>query len=120
MLQLKRIYDPVSVADGYRILIDRLWPRGVSKERAAVDLWAKDISPSDQLRKDSISNLIDYEETKARYLAELDDNPATPAFLELIENKLKDYTITLLYSSKDTEQNHGIILMSYLNDHGLK
>jgi uncharacterized protein YeaO (DUF488 family) len=109
---LKRAYDPAEASDGTRILVDRLWPRGVSKERAVLDQWMKEIAPSTELRKWFGHDPQRWEEFRRRYTVELDDN--AEAWRPLVDAAAAD-DITLLYSSRDTEHNHAVVLRDYLN-----
>ncbi len=112
MLKVKRIYDPASEDDGYRVLIDRLWPRGVSKENANIDLWMKEIAPSTELRKWFHHDLDKWEEFQQRYTVELSNKK------DLIDQLLKlkeEYkSITFIYSAKDREKNQAIVLIEVL------
>lgn len=116
-IQVKRVYDDLSgtsATDGFRIFVDRLWPRGESKETFHYDLWAKDIAPSTELREwyhaDSATR---WNAFAARYTAELKANPAMPDFIELMKaHKL----VTLLYSSRDEEHNNADVLAEYLKE----
>ncbi len=110
MLKIKRIYENYSEDDGYRILVDRLYPRGVKKEEAYIDLWLKAIAPSTELRRWFNHEPEKWEEFKTRYFAELDDNPA----VEIIQEKIASGTVTLLYSARDTEHNQALALREYL------
>lgn len=108
---IKRIYDPVDPSDGQRILVDRLWPRGVSKDKAALSLWLKEIAPSTELRK-WYGHLPEREqEFRQRYKAELDANPDVVHQLREI---VTAGPVTLLYSTHDTARNHAIVLADYL------
>ena len=111
-IRLKRVYDEFDESDGYRILIDRLWPRGIKKESLKLDLWDKDIAPSTELRKwfqsDQSGN---WNEFVVRYIAEL---RATNALPELVENIRGKKTITLLYGAKDPEHNQAVVLKDEL------
>lgn len=110
-LQLKRIYDPVSRDDGARILTDRLWPRGVKKEEAALTEWFKDISPSPELRKWFNHDPAHWEEFQRRYRQELAHNEAeVDKVLEILRHR----KVTLLIAARDPEHNHGLVLMDYL------
>jgi Uncharacterized conserved protein len=113
-LILKRIYDK-ELPEGYRILIDRLWPRGMSKVRAKLDLWAKQIAPSAELRKWFGHDPEKYTEFKKRYLEEIDQNLYTPEFLAEIKSALQKQDVLILYSAKDEEHNNAVVLMEYLN-----
>ncbi|BCB96853.1 hypothetical protein JZK55_17750 [Dissulfurispira thermophila] len=107
MLKLKRIYDPPSKGDGKRILVDRLWPRGVKKEEARIDEWLKDIAPSDELRKWFSHDPSKWEEFKRRYKAELKDQGE---LIERLRAEAKRGTVTLLYAAKDKEHNNAVVL----------
>ena len=113
-LILKRIYDKELPA-GYRILVDRLWPRGMSKVRADLDLWAKEIAPSAELRKWFGHDPEKYAEFKSKYLAEIKQNPYTEEFLTAVKTALKKQDVLILYSAKDEEHNDAVVLMEYLN-----
>lgn len=115
MITLKRIYDPVNENDEYRILIDRLWPRGVSKERAKLDLWMKEIAPSDALRKWFNHDPAKWEEFQLRYCEELLEKNDLIAELKRIEKENKN--VTLLYSAKDKEHNQAVVLLMILDRH---
>ena len=109
-LKIKRIYENYSEEDGYRILVDRIYPRGVKRETAHIDLWLKEIAPSTELRKWFNHEAEKWEEFKARYFAELEENPA----VEIIQEKIASGTVTLLYSARDTEHNQAVALHEYL------
>jgi uncharacterized protein YeaO (DUF488 family) len=110
-VRLKRVYDEASADDGYRVLVDRLWPRGVSKERAALDDWAKQIAPSPQLRTDWHHDPARFDEFAERYRAELAANPALPGFREMLAGHP---VVTLLYGAHDPQVNHAVVLRDYL------
>ena len=110
-LQLKRIYDDPTPTDGFRVLVDRLWPRGVSKEDAHIDLWLGGIAPSPGLRKWFDHEPTRWDEFLDRYFAELDENPQ--AVTELFQ-KTNSGTITLLYAANDVQHNHAVALKMYL------
>lgn len=111
-IQIKRIYDKVEKNDGIRILIDRLWPRGIKKSEAAIDLWLKNIAPSNELRKLFAHDREKWVEFKKNYIAEIKDNKDS---LAIIKDKLKKSNITLLYGTKDTECNNAVVLQEYLS-----
>ncbi|GAB1482478.1 DUF488 domain-containing protein [Treponema sp.] len=116
MILLKRAYDEVSPTDGIRILVDRLWPRGVKKNFAQIDIWLKEISPSTGLRKWFAHQIEKWEEFKLFYYDELDRNPEpVQRVIQLAMNE----TVTLVYGAKDTEHSHALALKSYL-DHAIK
>jgi uncharacterized protein YeaO (DUF488 family) len=111
LLKIKRIYEKAAADDGYRVLVDRLWPRGVSKEDATLDLWLKDVAPSPELRTWFDHKPERFTEFSKRYTAELHDNPATA---ELAKISANHKTVTLLYGAKDPEINHVVVLQRYL------
>ncbi len=110
-LQLKRAYDPPAKTDGVRILVDRLWPRGVSKASAKIDHWLKDIAPSTALRKWFGHDPAKWAEFKKRYRRELKANPQAVAELRKL---IRKETATLVYAAKDEEHNHAVALQEYL------
>lgn len=114
MLRTKRIYQESSKEDGYRILVDRLWPRGVSKGKANIDYWAKEITPSIDLRKDFNHEPDKFEEFKQAYLYELSNNKKSKEFLELINSKLETGNVTLLYAARDESINHAVVLKDWV------
>ena len=111
-IKVKRVFEKASRDDGIRILVDRLWPRGMSKKDALLDLWLKDVAPSNELRKWFNHEPEKWEEFKSRYFSELDKKP------DLV-SKLKKYagegTLTLLFSAKETKFNNAIVLKEYLD-----
>ncbi|MCR8556162.1 DUF488 family protein [Mucilaginibacter sp. BJC16-A38] len=110
-IAIKRIYEPAAVTDGYRILVDRLWPRGMKKEDAGIDKWMKAIAPSDALRKWYHQDISEWDVFRHKYLLELKENPAVSEFLSLI----KDHeTVTLLYAARNEHQNHALVLCEFL------
>jgi len=112
MLRIKRIYDKPEPSDGYRVLVDRLWPRGLSKERAALDEWLKEIAPSPTLRTWFGHEPARFAEFKARYKAELSANPAVEQISHLLH---QHQTVTLLYGARDPKHNHTIVLQEYVS-----
>ncbi|GAA5197088.1 DUF488 domain-containing protein [Arthrobacter gyeryongensis] len=111
VLAIKRIYDEAADDDGYRVLVDRLWPRGVSKERARLDLWLKEIAPSPPLRTEFAHMKERFEDFRRSYEAELEQNPAVEQMLELAAGKNR---VTLLYGARDPEVNHARVLLEFL------
>lgn len=111
-IKLKRVYEEPAKADGVRILVDRLWPRGLTKEKAHVDLWLKEVAPSTELRKWFAHDPAKWAEFKTRYRAELKQNPDQVALLK--QAAAKD-PATLLYGAKDQEHNEAIVLQELLN-----
>ena len=95
-LYWKRIYDPAEPQDGFRILADRLWPRGITKEKAALGDWAKDITPSSDIRQAYHRGEMNYSHFSTLYANELAENPAAPTFIEKIKAKLKIGNVTIL------------------------
>tara|TARA_R110001599_G_scaffold70640_2_gene197848 strand:+ start:89 stop:436 length:348 start_codon:yes stop_codon:yes gene_type:complete len=112
-IKIKRIYDLPSKDDGYRILIDRIWPRGVSQEEAMLDDWNKDITPSDELRKWFGHDPDRFNEFSKKYRKELDDKKED---LTAIRKKAVEQDVTLLYAAKDTEHNHAVVLQNVLHN----
>jgi uncharacterized protein YeaO (DUF488 family) len=111
MFTIKRIYEPAAASDGYRVLVDRLWPRGVRKETAALDLWLKDVAPSPALRTWFGHKPERYEEFTARYQDELASNPAVRTLRDLANEHA---AVTLLYAAHDPDNNHAKVLLGYL------
>jgi uncharacterized protein YeaO (DUF488 family) len=111
-LHLKRVYETPAKTDGTRILVDRLWPRGLTKEKARVDLWLKEVAPSTELRKWFAHDPAKWPEFKARYKAELKHNAAQ---LALLKQAIARGPSTLLYGAKDTQHNEAIVLQDLLN-----
>lgn len=114
---IKRIYEPTQTSDGFRVLVDRLWPRGISKERADLNLWAKDIAPSTEIRKEFGHQADKFEWFKGAYLGELSKNPAVGEFFKTVADKPK---VTLLYAAHDPKINHAVILREFLQDNQSK
>jgi len=110
---MNRIYAPAAPSDGFRVLVDRLWPRGVKKETAAINLWAKDITPSTMLREDYHGGVDSWEVFSAKYRKELLSNPAVDTFVGTIRDQ---ETVTLLFAGKDTEHTHVKILLAVLEE----
>lgn len=112
MIRIKRAYEPFSKDDGFRILVDRLWPRGVSKEKAHLDLWIKDIAPSKDLRKWFSHDPDKWKEFEDKYREELKDkNELIQKIKDIEEDKGK---VTLIYSAKDEEHNNAVVLEDIL------
>ena len=114
MIKLKRIYDPPSEDDGYRILVDRLWPRGLSKSKARIDLWLRDIAPSNELRKWFSHKPERWGEFKKRYREELKSKEEL--LRKLIELEKRYRVITLLYAARDREHNNAVVLREALEE----
>ena len=111
-IRIKRTYEPAADRDGRRVLVERLWPRGMKKEAVAADVWLKEVAPSADLRKWFGHRQERWEEFRRRYRSELDANPA--AWQPLLDNR---GTLTLLYSAHDTEHNGALVLRDYLLEH---
>jgi uncharacterized protein YeaO (DUF488 family) len=111
MIKVKRIYDPPEAEDGFRILVDRLWPRGLSKEKARVDLWLKEISPSNELRKWYAHDPQKWTEFKKKYWGEIEGRKQEFATLR---QKAKGGTVTFLFSSKEEKLNNAAALKEFL------
>ncbi len=111
MIQLKRVYEKPSRRDGLRVLVDRLWPRGLSKERAAVKLWLKELAPSTELRKWFDHDPAKWKQFQVRYRKELRDKQDA---LELLRQKSAERTVTLVYGARDEEHNEAVVLKRIL------
>jgi uncharacterized protein YeaO (DUF488 family) len=106
-LKAKRVYEPAGPDDGYRVLIDRLWPRGVSRERARLDEWARELAPSDELRKWFSHDPKRFGEFSARYRKEL---TAHREQVDALRRRARNETVTLVYAARDTEHNDAAVL----------
>lgn len=111
-IKLKRVYEEPANEDGTRILVDRLWPRGLTKEKARVDLWLKEVAPSNELRKWFAHDPAKWPEFRARYKAELKHNGPQVALLKQAVSRGR---ATLIYGAKDTEHNEAVVLQDLLN-----
>lgn len=116
MIRIKRIYDAASPDDGQRVLVDRLWPRGVTKERAALDDWAKDVAPSTELRKWFGHDAVKMDAFATKYRAELESDPAKQKAVEGLLDRARKGTVTLLYGARDTVHNEAAVLADYLRE----
>jgi len=114
MIAIKRAYDPPSRADGSRILVDRLWPRGVKKEDAQVEEWMRELGPSNELRKFFGHDAARWQEFRRRYLVELGRPKAAPLLAELLR-MARSGTLTLVYSAKDQEHNQAVVIKELLD-----
>ena len=112
MLAIKRVYEAKSDDDGFRILVDRLWPRGETKEKAGVDLWLKEVAPSNELRKWFGHDPEKWDEFKKRYIEELRANP--DAVSELKQAIRGHKKVTMVYGAKDEERNQAVVLRDFL------
>jgi len=112
MIRTKRVYEEPSKEDGFRVLVDRLWPRGLSKDRAKVDLWLKEIAPSDALRKQFHCEKVNWKEFEKRYRVEL---KAKKELLKEIRRLEREHgTVTMVYGRNDKEQNQAVVLAQVL------
>jgi uncharacterized protein YeaO (DUF488 family) len=112
MILIKRVYEPKTADDGYRVLVDRLWPRGLSKDKAGADLWMKEIGPSNELRKWFNHDPAKWSEFKIRYLKELKDKSDLIDQLKDLEKKHKK--LTLVYGAHDEEHNQAVVIAGVL------
>jgi uncharacterized protein YeaO (DUF488 family) len=112
MVHLKRVYEKPAKADGLRILVDRLWPRGLTKQRAAVDEWLKELAPSSELRKWFGHDPQKWKEFQARYRKELEQQKEA---LALLKQKSQEHTVTLVYGARDEEHNEAVVLKQILD-----
>jgi uncharacterized protein YeaO (DUF488 family) len=112
MIQLKRVYEKPSRKDGLRVLVDRLWPRGLTKERAAVKLWLKELAPSTELRKWFDHDPAKWKQFQVRYRKELQ---AQQDSLQVLHEKSNDHTVTLVYGARDEEHNEALVLKKLLD-----
>ncbi len=111
MIKLKRVYEEPSKEDGFRVLVERLWPRGITKERAAVDVWLKDVAPSTELRKWFSHEPEKWEQFCVRYAAELSQKNDA---VSLLKQKSKEGTVTLVYAARDEKHNSAVVLKEIL------
>jgi uncharacterized protein YeaO (DUF488 family) len=112
-LQIKRIYESAAESDGFRVLVDRLWPRGVAKKKAHIALWLKDIAPSDALRRTFHGHPAKWNAFVAAYERELAQEPAKTAAAEL-RDRLRREPVTLLYAARDESHNNAVALKGWL------
>jgi len=111
MLKLKRVYEEPSKEDGFRILVERLWPRGLSKGRAAVDLWLKDVAPSPELRKWFGHDPARWEQFRQRYWSELGQKKD---LIDILKQKSEEGAVTLVYAARDEKHNSAVALKMFL------
>jgi len=114
-LRIKRVYEPRDTADGVRVLVDRLWPRGLSRERAKINLWLKEIAPSDALRRRFHRDPTTWGDFKTAYYAELEEAPGQSAAHDLLE-RLTQGPVTLLYAARDEDRNNAVVLKEWLEN----
>ena len=116
-LRLKRVYAPAEDGDGFRVLVDRLWPRGVAKNKARIDLWLKDVAPSDDLRRRFHGETTKWREFVAAYDRELRKEPACTA-AESLRERARSEPVTLLYAARDEEHNNAVALKTLIEREG--
>ena len=119
-VRVKRVYDDPEWDDGCRVLVDRLWPRGLSRERAAVDVWLKEVAPSTELRRWYHSHLKRWDEFRKRYECELAHSGALDELRAVVREHSKDGGVTLVFGSRDVEHNHALVLRDALSGGGAK
>ena len=112
-LKVKRVYEPAGKADGFRVLVDRLWPRGLSKDKALIDLWLKDVSPSDDLRRRFHGEPTKWREFVTAYAKELKEENAAAALATLHEH-IRQGPTTLLYAARDEAHNNAVALKTLI------
>jgi len=117
MIQIKRAYEPASETDGARILVERLWPRGIKKEALSLDTWVKEVAPSTELRKWFQHDPAKWREFRKRYSRELEENPEP---WQQLLNRARRGRLTLVYSSHDEEHNNAVALKEFLEQKQLK
>jgi uncharacterized protein YeaO (DUF488 family) len=115
LLRIKRVYQPPDAADGIRVLVDRLWPRGLPRARAQIDLWLKEIAPSDTLRRRFHGDHEHWEDFKSAYYAELEQPPAQSAVRPLLD-RLSREPVTLLFAARNESRNNAVALKEWLED----
>ena len=109
-IKLKRAYEAASADDGVRVLVDKLWPRGVKKETLALDYWAKEVTPSTEIRKEFNHEASKFDAFKKAYMIELENNSALDDFVKKVGNWLQKSDVTFIYGAKDPKINHAVIL----------
>ena len=112
-VHLKRAYEPPAMSDGYRVLIDRLWPRGVTREKARLDEWARELAPSSELRRWFGHDPARFSEFRRRYAEELSTHEDK---LQELRQRAREHTLTLVYGARDTEHNDAVVLAEILRD----
>ena len=113
MIKIKRIYEEIDSGDGQRILVDRLWPRGIGKDSSQIDLWLKELAPSNDLRLWYAHDPQRWPGFQERYMKELQDPGKMPILTDLLK-KAKDGNVTLVYAAHDTERNNAVVLKNFL------
>lgn len=110
LISIKRIYDKAEVTDGTRVLVDRLWPRGVKKSTAHIDKWVKEVAPSDELRTWFGHDPEKWDEFRKKYLKELESNDAVASLISFVSRN----DVTFIYAARDTEHNNAVVLSEFL------
>ena len=113
-IRIKRVYDDFAESDGYRMLVDRLWPRGISKENAHIDEWNKTLPPSTELRKEFNHQSDLFEKFKVAYRKELAEHMDE---IVRVAHLAEDKRVTLLYGAKDPTINHAVVLLNFIKSH---
>ena len=113
-ISIKRVYEPEDAADGFRVLIDKLWPRGMAKAKADIAFWAKFIAPSTELREWFGHKPENFPIFVQKYTKEPEANPETESFIALCERQLKENNVTLLYGAKDEVHNQAVVLKNFI------
>lgn len=113
-VKIRRAYTEKGKEDGYRILVDRLWPRGIKKEDLSFSWWPKEIAPSDELREHFGHDTDRFNDFKKSYKEELDDNDIKAEFLDKVKTQLKKHNVTLVYGAKDEEHNQAVVLKEWI------
>lgn len=115
-IHIKRAYVKPARGDGYRILVDRIWPRGVTKEALEADLWQKEVAPSDAVRKEFNHEDDKYPAFRKAYRAEIRKNPAAAELLDTVKEQLKERNVTLVYGAKNEEHNQAVVLQEWFKE----
>jgi uncharacterized protein YeaO (DUF488 family) len=118
-ISLQRVYE-TERKPGMRVLVDRLWPRGLQKEAANVDLWLKEIGPTTELRKWFGHDVARFDEFRARYIGELKDNPTSQAAFSILVEKAQEHDVILVYGAKDEEHNQAVVIFDLLKHRLIK
>lgn len=111
-IKIKRVYEKPDKQDGFRILVDRLWPRGLTKEKASVDLWLKEIAPTTALRKWFAHDPEKWNDFTKKYIAEIKANKEP---LAILKEKMKEGVVTILYGARDQQHNEAVVLLDYVS-----
>lgn len=119
-IKLKRAYDEIEKDDGFRVLVDKLWPRGIKKEDLDYDAWEKEIAPSSKIRKEFGHEKEKFNDFRKKYLHELAENDKADDFVKDVKKELQKQNVTLLYGAKDRENNQAVVLREWLQRHKLE